>query len=196
MAGERACLNAYLRLEFGLEDEGGDAHVSEAWPFELHPVGEIATSGGRASVYVFEDGGEPFFAVGGRQLAYYACDGFDVMDLEAQYAGAAWIDERDPISLADSCPGHPTIPSMRERRQHLDGLLTRLAHGNSYELVEGLYLAGAGAYLGLAVREAGDGIAFGGPLPEPVTVAGSTAAPWRRLAVAVGRALVLEREDG
>lgn len=109
-------LNAYLFLEFGMEEE--EASISESWPFSLRPLGEI----GARVIFEFVDEDEPFFAIGDPYLDFLPQWGMSIDDLALQFLGSDWIAAQDPVSLAESRLGYDSIPSGLERLRALEEL--------------------------------------------------------------------------
>ena len=109
-------LNAYLFLEFGMEED--ETSISETWPFSLRRLGEI----GARVIFEFDDDDEPFFAIGEPYLGLLPKNGMTIDDLALQFVGSEWIAAQDPVSLAESRPGDDSIPSGIERRRALEEL--------------------------------------------------------------------------
>ena len=177
MADDRRRVNEYLFHEMGLD--GDPSTISDTWPFQLHPIGEV----GDEPVYEFEEAGEVYFAFGER-VRFLPKAGMDLGDLAAQARGSLWIAAREPISLADSRPGDLRVPTAIERLAALQAL-ARSSGGRDATVLEGLYLARERQYLALVQGpEHGQAIVAG--LPKAVTVSHASASAWRRLAWGVG----------
>jgi hypothetical protein len=136
-------LNAYLFLEFGMEEEA-ETSISETWPFSLRRLGEI----GVRVIFEFDDDDEPYFAIGGPCLDFLPQNGMTIDDLALQFVGSEWIAAQDPVSLAESL-GYDFIPSEIERRLALEELGRHTTGDPHAEILEGLFLRNSRQYLGL-----------------------------------------------
>ena len=173
-------LNAYLFLEFGMEEE--ESSISETWPFSLSPLGEI----GDRVIFEFVDEDEPYFAIGGPYLDFLPKCGMTIDDLALQFTGSDWIAAQDPVSLEESRPGDDSIPSGIERQRAL-GELGRHATGDPRaEILEGLFLRNSRQYLGL-FRIPNELEAIVGGLNTPIRVGYYSCSACRCLAWGVGQ---------
>lgn len=172
-------LNAYLFVEFGIKGE--ETSISETWPFSLRRLGEI----GDRVIFEFDDGDEPYFAIGEPYLDFLPQNGMTVADLALQFAGSDWIKAQDPVSLADSLPGDDSIPSGIERQRALEELGRDATGDPSAEIMEGLLLRSSRQYLGL-FRVPNESEAVVGGLNTPIRVGHDRCSAWRRLAWGVG----------
>jgi hypothetical protein len=173
---EQRDVNEYLFHEWGVD--GDEASISDNWPFELRPVGELEA----ANVYAFTASGEDFYAfVDGFDYAPQA--GMTLADVELAKRGIRWLGERAPVSLEESRPTDDRVPPGVERSRKIRAL------AGDARVIEGLYLAATGEYVALVDDGAG-ARAVGTTLPPtPVGFAGARRS-WR-LGWAVARALGL-----
>jgi len=182
-------LNAYLFLEFGMEEEGEETSISETWPFSLRRLGEIGVS----VIFEFDDDDEPYFAIGGPCLDFLPKNGMTIDDLALQFAGDEWIAAQDPVSLAESRPGDDSIPSGIERLRALEELGRDATGDPSAEIMEGLFLRNSRQYLGL-FRVPNELEAIIGGLDTPICVGQDRCSAWRRLAWGVGQWIKSQRQ--
>ena len=179
-------LNEYLFHEFGREQAGGTNRVSDTWPFVLRRIGDLD----EAVVFEFDDD-EPYFALVGPSLDYMPKAGMTFSDLACQLKGSSWIRRQEPVSLSESKPNDPAVPSGLVRRQHVEALAVATTGPNA-KILEGLYLGVSRSYLGLFALP-NDQQAFVGGLASRIEVSFPKASPWRRLAWGVGSWLTEEQ---
>jgi hypothetical protein len=115
------------------------------------------------------------------------------LHLQRQVRGSSWIRQHDPIDLATSRIGDPTIPPAVMRRAAIESLV---AHARQqlfrFRILEGLFLRRTQQYVALVEDEdAHETLVLGTMLPAQ-TVGFSEAAAWRRLAIYIGAVV----EDG
>jgi hypothetical protein len=190
-------INRYLFHEFGFDiDREGypvdDACVTDRWPFVLQYVGTIRHSDLLQTVFTFRSGPTPYFVLWGTHATSYPCAGMSFQDVERQVQGSTWIHQQDPISLATSRIGDPTVPPTMIRRAAIESLV---AHARNHlfhvRILEGLFLRQSQHYLALVEDEAvHETVVLGTAIPAQV-VGFPEAAAWRRLAVHVGELLAL-----
>jgi hypothetical protein len=175
-------LNKYLFYEFGRDSDAGEERISDTWPFVLRKVGE------HDGMIVFEfDDDEPYFAIAGESLNFLPKAGMTFEDLCLQRSGARWIGARDPVDLATSRPGDPTVASGLDRQAAIQALGEETLAGSELKVLEGLFLRAEHRYIALFERAGDDGAVVVGLSPTPRRVLFAAASPWRRLAWAVGR---------
>lgn len=181
-------LNAYLFLEFGMDDDEEEGSISETWPFILRRLGEI----GERLIYEFDDGDEPYFAIGDPYLDVLPKGGMTIDDLAQQFVGSEWIAAQDPVSLEESRPGDDSIPSGIERRRALEELGRNATGDPGAEIMEGLFLRKSRQYLGLFLVPNELEAVIGG-LDTPIRVGHDQCDAWRRLAWGVGQWIESQR---
>jgi len=175
----RRILNEYLFHECDVE--GNESLISETWPFELRAVGQVR------DLTVFEfDNDEPYFALAGESLNFMPKAGMTFRDLLLQDAGAKWIGAREPVDLATTVLGDPSVPSSLERRAALEALGTQALEAKEVQILEGLYLRTERRYVGLFRRSKEEDGMIAGLSSSPTRVGFSGASAWRRLAWGVG----------
>jgi hypothetical protein len=175
-------LNAYLFLEFGMEEEGEETSISETWPFSLRRLGEL----GVREIFEFDDADEPYFAIGGPCLDFLPKSGMTIDDLGLQFLGYEWIAAQDPVSLAESRPGDDSIPSGIERLRVLEELGRHATGDPCAEIMSGLFLRNSRRYLGL-FRVPNELEAVVGGLDTPISVGLDRCSAARRLEWGVGQ---------
>jgi len=180
-------LNAYLFLEFGMEED--ETSISETWPFSLRRLGEI----GARVIFEFDDDDEPYFAIGGPCLNVLPKHGMTLDDLALQFAGSEWVAAQDPVSLEESRPGDDATPSGIERQRVLKELARDATGDPRAEIMYGLFLRKSGQYLGL-FRVPNELEAVIGGLDTPIYVGHDPCSAWRRLAWGVGRWIKSQRQ--
>lgn len=182
-------VNKYLFYEFGYDLEQSSSMVTENWPFELKEIGVIELDEDRIIVFEFIADNKKYFALCGKQLAFYPNADMEVEDLKLQYKGSEWIANHCPINLATSSLGNDQVPAMSERRNTIEKLASEACE--SPRVVEGLYLRTTKSYLALIQDvSTGTGLIIGTGL-EPFEVNLVQASPWRRLSVGIGKMLKL-----
>jgi hypothetical protein len=175
-------INEYLFHEFGLDLDGGEERISDAWPFVLSKVGE------HDGMIVFEfDDGEPFFAFAGESLNFLPKAGMTFEDLCLQRAGGRWIGARDPVDLATSMPGDPGVPSGLDRQAAIRALGEGALPSSELKVLEGLFLRAEQRYIAIFEQAGDDAAVIVGLSATPMQVPFAGASPWRRLAWGVGR---------
>ncbi len=192
-------INRYLFHAFGFDiDREGypvdAACVTDIWPFALQYVGTIRCSDLLQTVFTFLYGPTPYFVLWGTNAAYYPCAGMSFQDVERQVQGSMWIHQQDPISLATSRIGDPTVPPMMIRRAAIESLMAHARnHLFHFRILEGLFLRQSQHYLALVEDEAvHETFVLGTTIPAQA-VGFPEAAAWRRVAVHVGELLARER---
>jgi hypothetical protein len=172
-------LNEYLFHEFAVD--GDESLISETWPFNLRHLGQAQ----ELTVFEFDDD-EPYFALAGRSLDFMPKAGMTFEDLVLQHSGSSWVGTRDPVDLAMSMPGEPSVPSTLERRRALETLGADALSGTQAEIMEGLFLRREGQYLGLFRLPGEHDAVVAGLSSTPIHVSFPQASSWRRLAWGVG----------
>jgi hypothetical protein len=94
--------------------------------------------------------------------------GMSLDDLRMQEIGSEWIGRRDPVDLDTSRLGDESVPSARERRERLQGLVERSVPRG--RLAEGLFLVTNGSYVALAETPDGRALVCADFLERPEAV--------------------------
>lgn len=174
-------LNEYLFLEFGKGDDVDEPRITDAWPFALRRIGELRGE----PVFEFDDD-QPYYAFATPACWFTPKAGMDLDALRRRLAGAAWIAARDPIDIAMSRPGDPSVPSLLERRRSLEDLGAAVFPGRDLVVRDGLFLVTERRALGLiGVAGGPDAVVVG--LSQPIVVPFPEASSSARLAWGVGR---------
>ena len=119
---DKGRINRYLFSEFGYDLEHEPSTISHNWPFELHAVGMISSSGRETEVLGFAADDQDYYVLLGESLSFLPAAGMSLQDLQLQQNGQDWIDSQDPIDLATSRPLDGAVPSAIERRACPPGL--------------------------------------------------------------------------
>jgi hypothetical protein len=182
----RAEVNHYLFYELDIEgEESKVAMVSESWPFKLREVTSIDAD--EAKVFQFRHGEDEYFVQAGSSFSLWIKDGMSKVELRLQILGERWIAEQKPVDLDSGRSEDPTMPSISERRKAIEQIAQEaLGEGRRLLVLEGLFFTIQEAYLAL-VEDQENGAAYlvGSGLAS-YKVRSSDAAPWRRLAIAIG----------
>jgi hypothetical protein len=188
-------INRYLFHEFGFDiDRDGclvdEALVTNSWPFELDYVGTITQPELSQMVFTFQYGVTPYYALWGSPSSTYPCAGMSLEHLQRQAHGSAWIQQYDPINLASSRIGDPTIPPTVMRRAAIESLaIHACSHLFRFRIVEGLFLRRIQHYLAVVEDEEVHQTFVLGTMIAAQPVGFAEAAAWRRLAVHIGELL-------
>ena len=184
---DKGRINRYLFSEFGYDLEHEPSTISHNWPFELHAVGMISSSGRETEVLGFAADDQDYYVLLGESLSFLPAAGMSLQDLQLQQNGQDWIDSQDPIDLATSRPLDGAVPSAIERRASIEELAASAC--SSLRLLKGVYLRATGTYLAL-IEDAsgGEAMVIGTGLATRLAPF-PRASPWRRLALVIGQAL-------
>jgi hypothetical protein len=187
----KRALNAYLFWEFGVGDSDADAtQITDQWPFRLEEVLSFDHQGRAIHLFRFEDHGDAYYAVHGRNLNFFPVTGFTPEAAKDQIIGSAWIGSRHPVDLNTARGDDPVVPRLPDRRRRFEALAARLRPGTPVKILEGLFLETSREHLGLIAFE-GDGTAH--IVGDRITVRHvpyAGASPWRRLSAGIGRLVV------
>ncbi len=179
-------LNDYLIMEFGVDTGGGVRPATDSWPFELTPVGRIASGTGNPDVYTFQLE-EPYYALTVGTMHCYPVAGMLLENLKLQFSGASWLAIQEPIDLSTSATGLLGIPSIPERREAITSLVTTAySTETSFRILEGLYLRKTIRYYALVELTESHRTMMVGTGIIPLEVGFPAASSWRRLSYAVG----------
>ena len=137
----KRALNAYLFREFGVGDSDADApQISERWPFRLVEVLSFEHQSRMIHLFRFEDHGDAYYAVYGRNLNFSPVTGFTPEAAKDQIIGSAWIGSRRPVDLNTARGDDPVVPRLPDRRRRFEALAARLRPGTPVTILEGLFL--------------------------------------------------------
>jgi len=182
----RAEVNRYLFYE--LDIEGEESRVSESWPFKLREVTGIAADG--AKVFRFRHGEDEYFVQTGSSLSFWIKGGMSGEELRLLMFGERWIAEHKPVDLDTGRPDDPALPTATERRIAIEQMTHEvLGEGRPVQVLEGLFFTTQQAYLALVENQENGCAYLVGSGLAPYKVRPSDAAPWRRLAMAIGEML-------
>lgn len=188
-------INRYLFHEFGFDiDRDGylvdDALVTDTWPFEFDYVGTITQGEPSQTVFTFQYGATPYYVLWGSSSIAYPGAGMSLEHLQRQARGSAWIQHNDPIDLATSRIGDPSIPPTVMRQAAIESLAIHArSHLFRFRILEGLYLRRIQHYLAVVEDEDVHETFVLGTMIAAQVVGFAEAAAWRRLAVHIGELL-------
>jgi hypothetical protein len=181
---DKRLINEYLHCEFG--EDGGASRISEDWPFQLSEVGSFTTAEGETEVFLFADDGDEYFAVSGPSLTYYPKSGMELAHLRLQALGSSWIADQDPVDLNTSILADDSVPSSKQRRQHIEDIAEQHLGCTPFSILEGLLLRSTGKYLALVQPRDNDKAILVGTNIVVRNIPFPSASAWRRLAVGIG----------
>jgi hypothetical protein len=184
-AETRRSLNAYLSCEFGLNDEDGDTHATESFPFYLRLTHTFVLGARHVQIFEFDHDADTYFAIAGRALNFYPRAGMSATDLEVQMRGAAWIAEQEPIDGNTSLIGE-AVPSALTRRARMREIASDVTGFDDPSILDGIYLRKRGNYLVLVDRPGASTLLLSDG-HDPVEVPFPAASPARRMSYAIGR---------
>lgn len=184
----RAKINQYLFYELGIKGE--ERRVSESWPFQLRELGARATGEKASRMFEFRHGRDEYFVEVGNSLGLWIKDGMSREDLRLYMLGERWLAEQRSVDLDTTRPGDWAVPSVETRRRAMLEMAREAAgEGKRVEILEDLFFPSQRRYLAL-IKDLDTGHTF--LIGSDVAlhrVKPSQAAPWRRLASAVGELL-------
>ncbi len=103
-------INEYLAAEWGVDED----EVSASSPFELRHLGELTVPDWTSDVFeFFDDGGQRYFAFGGRVFNFLPAGEMTLDDLQVQELGRTWLGDREPL---DSRPSSSATTTFRPTR--------------------------------------------------------------------------------
>lgn len=185
----RAEVNRYLLYELQITSGEGESKVSERWPFQLRKITGMAQEG-LPRVFEFRHGGEDYFVTSSTSFSLWAKGDMSREDLQRHLLGERWLAKQDAVDLDTAKHGDPRVPPVYERRRVMLEMARKFRGEDKGLLVlEGLFIPAQSRYLAL-IEDLDSGYAqlIGNGL-VPHHVAHPEAAPWRRLAIAVGEKL-------
>ncbi len=185
----RAEVNRYLFYELDIKgEESKVGMVRENWPFKLREVAGIAADGAR--VFQFWHGEYEYFVQAGNSFSLWIKDGISREELRLQMRGERWIAEQKPVDLDSGRSGDPAVPSISERRKAIEQRTQEvLGEDRTMQVLEGLFFTVQQAYIALVEDQENGAAYLVGSGLAPYKVKPYVAAPWRRLAIAIGEML-------
>lgn len=178
-------INRYLFHE--LELAGDEDRVSECWPFSLREVCSSGSAESNTRVFEFSYNSDTYFVQAGPPFSFWIADGMSLEELRLCLEGERWLAAHHAVDLDTETADAKVLPSAASRRQSIEQIAwEKLSNVQRLRVLEGLYLPSQNCYLALVEDlDAGCGFLIGSNL-APQRLKRSEAAPWRRLAVAVG----------
>lgn len=188
MSDLKTRVNEYLFNEFGAgATELDRARISADWSFLLAEVGPLHAVGKEWHLFRFTDGSEEFYALADGHMTFLPVAGMLAGDIALQLEGIHWISSNEPVAL-DTVGGlEADIPSLTERREKTAALADLVAGGAGGVVLEGLYLVRRREYLVLAKRADEERAHIVGDRIRLRNIPYPAAAPWRRLALGIGK---------
>lgn len=166
--------------------------MSEIWPFHLRELRVLTDEKGAPRIFEFRYGQDEYFVEVGSSFSFWIKDGMSTQDLRLYIMGERWFAEHQAVDLDTATSGDQSVPSLGERRSAIKEM-ARVTQNERIQILEGLFFPSEQRYLAL-VKDLESGRAFvvGNGIAIH-KVSHSDAAPWRRLAIAIGQMLLVSK---